>query len=155
MHWRLESRPLNMLYQVLMRSSSVAQWRCATPPTSDLHRARAHLHIARRYAAEAMLVAVENLSEHAKVTQRRSDAGAAAACAQASAPPPPAEATATPSNWQEYHADRRWELERGPGGDHDEPYQFEAPTSEMTRRIWARLLARTQHECAAVSTSSV
>ncbi|HEY7091613.1 MAG TPA: hypothetical protein VH393_00445 [Ktedonobacterales bacterium] len=39
---------------------------------------------------------------------------------------------------------QRWELERGPGGDHDEPYQFEAPVSVATRRVWSRLLARVQ-----------
>jgi hypothetical protein len=151
---RLESRPRNMLYQVLMRTSRAAQWRCATPPTRDLQRARAQLHMARRYAAGAMLVAVETLSEHAQVTQRLRDESAAALCAQASAPPPPAAATATPGNWQDHHAERRWELECGPGGDDDEPYHFEAPTSEMTRRIWARLLARTRQECAAVATTS-
>ena len=142
-----------MLYQVLMRSSSEAQWRCSTPPTSDLRKAQLYLHMARRYTAGAMLIAVETLSEHAQVTQRLRDARADAVYAQGSAPPSPAAATAVATNWQGYHVDRRWELERGPGGDHDEPYQFEAPTSAMTKRIWARLLARRQREGAVVSTS--
>jgi hypothetical protein len=124
----------------------VAQWRCATQPTSDPRRAQLHLRMARRYNAGAMLVAVENLSEHAQVTQRLRDAGTDVACTQASTPPPPAEATATPASWQGDRADRRWELERGPGGDHDEQYQFKAPASEETRRAQARLLARVQHE---------
>jgi hypothetical protein len=124
----------------------VAQWRCATPPTSDLRRAQLHLRIARRYTAGAMLVAVENLSEHAQVTQRLRDARADLVCVQASATPPSTETTAIPSSWQSRYVDRRWELERGPAGDHDEPYQFEAPASEATRRVWSRLLARVQHE---------
>jgi hypothetical protein len=102
--------------------------------------------MARRYNAGAMLVAVENLSDHAQVTQRLRDAGADVACTQASTPPPPAEATTTPASWQGDRVDRRWELERGPGGDHDEQYQFEAPASEETRRAWARLLVRAQRE---------
>jgi len=57
-----------MLYQGLMQQGSVAQWRCATRPTSDLHRAKLHLHIARRYTAGALLVAAQSLCELARLT---------------------------------------------------------------------------------------
>lgn len=139
-----------MVYQVLTRRSGVAQWRCVTPPTGDLRRAQAHLHTARRYNAGAALVAAESLSELARLTQRLREAGEdheeGQAWAQASAPPLRADTHALDPAGQRHSADRRWELECGPGGDHDAPYSFAAPASEATRRAWARLLARVQHE---------
>src|SRR5262249_16251758 len=70
---RLESRPLDMLYQVLTRRNDVAQWRCVTLPTSDLRRARLDLHSVKRYNAGAMLIAAESLPELARLTQRLRD----------------------------------------------------------------------------------
>ncbi len=37
---------------------------------------------------------------------------------------------------------RRWEVERGQGGDHDAPYTFSLPPNLHTRTVWIHLLAR-------------
>jgi hypothetical protein len=36
---------------------------------------------------------------------------------------------------------RRWELERGPGGDHDQPYRFVLPADPRVLGRWLRLFA--------------
>ncbi|HEX3273083.1 MAG TPA: hypothetical protein VHR15_20725 [Ktedonobacterales bacterium] len=135
-----------MLYQVLTRKSSVAEWSCVTPPTSDMSSARRHLQTLRRYNAGAILVAAENLAELAQLTRRLREVGDEVVWSRASAQPPPMGAPAASPRQRDDTVDRRWQLERGPGGDHDEPYSFVAPTSEATRRAWARLLARVQRE---------
>jgi hypothetical protein len=42
-------------------------------------------------------------------------------------------------------ARRRLELERGVGGDHDEPYTFALPLSWPQRLAWVRLMVKVQH----------
>jgi hypothetical protein len=149
MRRRQESRSFNMLYQVLMRKSGAEQWRCAMPPTSDMNSARLSLQTVKRYNAGAMLIAAESLPELVSLTRRLRDTRVA----QEYAPPnatlllegvaPP---RAAPLRAASLGVDRRWELESGLGGDHDEPYSFEAPTSEATRLAWARLLARVHRQ---------
>lgn len=39
-------------------------------------------------------------------------------------------------------ADEREQLESGPGGDHDTPYQYEAPANNLVRNAWSRLLTQ-------------
>lgn len=118
----------------------MAQWRYVTLPTSDLHRARMQFQTVKRYNAGALLLAANNLFDLAQLTQRLCNIGAETGT-QARATPCPVPAATTQQNWHGYYVDPRWELERGPGGDHDEPYRFEPSTSEATKRIWARLLA--------------
>ena len=42
-------------------------------------------------------------------------------------------------------ARRRLEIERGAGGDHDEPYAFALPLSWPQRLAWIRLMVKVQH----------
>ena len=42
-------------------------------------------------------------------------------------------------------ARRRLEIERGAGGDHDEPYAFALPLSWPQRLAWVRLMVKVQH----------
>jgi hypothetical protein len=135
-----------MQYQVLTRKSSVAEWSCVTPPTSDMNSARLSLQTAKRYNAGAMLIAAESLPELARLTRRLREAGDEVIWPRASAPPPSMGAPAASPRQRDDTVDRRWQLERGPGGDHDEPYSFVAPTSEATRLAWARLLARVHRQ---------
>jgi hypothetical protein len=118
----------------------MTRWRYVTLPTSDLHRARMQFQTVKRYNAGALLLAANSLFDLAQLTQRLCGVGAEAGT-QACATPCPVPAATTQRNWYDFCADPRWELERGPGGDHDEPYRFEPSTSEATRRVWARLLA--------------
>ena len=129
-----------MQYQVMIKTGGIARWRYVTLPTSDLHRARTQFQTVKRYNAGALLLAANNLFDLAQLTQRLCNVGEVTGI-QSCATPYPIPAATTQRNWRDYCADPRWELERGPGGDHDEPYHFEPPTSEATRRAWARLLA--------------
>jgi hypothetical protein len=104
----------------------------------------------KRYNAGAMMIAAESLPELARLTQRlRETAGHQVDdqfCAQTNVSRSEGGSSTMPASWRSHSADPRWEIERGPGGDHDEPYCFEAPVSEATRRAWARLLARVHRE---------
>ena len=130
-----------MQYQVMIKSSGIAGWRYVTPPTSDLQKARMQFQTVKRYNAGALLLAASSLFELAQLTHRLSNSGGDAGTQTCAALCPPTAAT-TRRNWQDHCPDPRWELERGPGGDHDKPYCFEPPVSEATRLAWARLLAR-------------
>jgi hypothetical protein len=134
-----------MHYQVMIKRSGIAGWRYVTLPTSDLHRAHVQFQTAKRYNAGALLLAARSLLELAQLTQRLSsgggDIGTHTRAAQYPIP-----AVTTQRNWRGANTDPRWELERGPGGDRDEPYRFEPPASETTRLAWAHLLARANLE---------
>jgi hypothetical protein len=50
---------------------------------------------------------------------------------------------------------QRWEMERGPGGDHDVPYRFSGPISAETLHRWARLMAAAHGESGITSTAEL
>jgi len=130
-----------MQYQVMIKSSGIAGWRYVTPPTSDLRKARIQFHTVKRYNAGALLLAASSLFELAQLIHRLSNSGEHGGTQTRAALSSPT-AASTRRSWHENYTDPRWELECGPGGDHDEPYCFEPPVSEATRLAWARLLAR-------------
>jgi hypothetical protein len=49
---------------------------------------------------------------------------------------------------------RRWALESGPGGDHDQPYTFAMPQSLETVAAWLHLLGRRWRERASTIAST-
>jgi hypothetical protein len=129
-----------MQYQVMTKRSGMAQWRYVTLPTSDLQRARMQFQTVKRYNAGVLLLAANSLLDLAQLTQRLCHAGEKTGTHMRATPHPVPIATVQQTS-HDYSTDPRWTLERGPGGDHDEPYRFEPSTSEATRRVWARLLA--------------
>jgi hypothetical protein len=129
-----------MQYQVMTKTNGIAKWRYVTLPTSDLHRARMQFQTIKRYNAGVLLLAANSLFDLAQLTQRLCSLGDETRT-PTHATPYAVPAATIQRSWHDYYADSRWELERGPGGDHDEPYRFEPSTSEATRRVWARLLA--------------
>lgn len=132
-----------MLYRVLTRQDGQRGWRAATPQTSDLNAATVALQRARRFFAEALLVEAETANELAtRVGEYCRIDGHNASADDAIAAQP-----LIPLSQHAQTLDaRRWELERGPGGDHDEPYVFALPASLATLRAWGRLLARAHAE---------
>lgn len=128
-----------MVYQVLKWSRNLDGWVPLPGPIAQAHAARLQLSQTRRYCADAVLVKANTLSELAcqvrQVQQSLSRPAGAARPVTVGAPL----AHADPKT--ALFDDRRWELECGPGGDHDEPYRFELPVEAAVRYRWLRLLA--------------
>lgn len=118
-----------MMYRVLTRQDGQREWRAATPPTSNWKAAQVALDRVRRFFAEGLLVEAKTDDELARRVQEYCDLNGDSA----------------PTGAKELEA-HRWELERGPGGDHDEPYVFALPTSVAMQSAWGRLLARVEGE---------
>lgn len=143
-----------MMYQVLKWSRELDGWVPLSGPTTQAHMARLQLSRARRYCTGAVLVQAETAQElacqvrHVQRSRCR-PAGAAPPILQSPGAQPvvsrdatsPAAPDAAP-----LHDDRRWALERGPGGDHDEPYRFALPVEAVVMYQWFRLLARVRRQ---------
>lgn len=131
------------MYRVLTRQDGHREWRAATPPTSNWKAAQVALDRVRRFFADGLLVEANTADELARRVEYYCHLDthiARAADTSATTFPKSSDASA------EVLDARRWELERGPGGDHDAPYVFTLPTSLATLRVWGRLLAQTQAE---------
>lgn len=143
-----------MMYQVLKWSRQLDGWVPLSGPTTNAHTARLQLSQARRYCAGAVLVQAETAQELAgqvRHVQQSRCRPASAALPQLQTPgvQPVANSAALPPATQvaALHDDdaRRWALERGPGGDHDEPYRFALPMEAIVMYHWLRLLAARVH----------
>lgn len=153
-----------MMYQVLKWSRHLDGWVPLPRPTTNAHTARLHLSQARRYCAGAVLVQAETAQELAcqvRHVQQSRCRPASAALPQLQPQPQPLtlgaqntvsrDATRAPYSAAvavALHDDaRRWALERGPGGDHDEPYRFALPMEAVVMYHWLHLLsARVQRQ---------
>jgi hypothetical protein len=133
-----------------------AVWEPFAGPTHDPYAAMQLVRQANQRRAEALVVQAEDADDLAELLRHMrggslTDAPAAVEIAETAPRTPPARATeqaAGLSFAEELLASwdtLRWELERGPGGDHDTPYRFTLPASSIELRSWLRLMLRYHH----------
>jgi hypothetical protein len=127
-----------MIYQVLVRQHLDANWEPYDKPNGDPFAAMRLIQQANQQYREVTAVQADNLSALHTLLQRLAR-GEMPAGATSIAPA----LTATPrvSVRDDLWEVRRWELERGGGGDHDTPYRFELPPNVQVLAAWLGLLA--------------
>lgn len=151
-----------MLYQVMIRARAQkgyaghAVWEPFAGPTGDPFAAMQLVRQASQRRAEALVVQAEDEDDLAELVRHMRarplpDASIAAVAGEIAEAAPrkpltPQDEPATSlsfadellASWD----DQRWQLEQGPGGDHDKPYCFTLPTSNTELRSWLRLMVR-------------
>ena len=135
----------HLIYQVLARGACAPSWQITAPPTRDPWLARRRLHEAHRYAAVAVLAMASTSHGLAQLVwrlQREEPACAFAAYVGDNIADSADGALARPLDERAFLDVRRWHLEQGPGGDHDQPYSFMLPAEGHVVLAWVRLLAR-------------
>jgi hypothetical protein len=120
-----------MYYQVMIRRQRSAAWDTHLSPTNDPFLAMRLLQRVKRDVPDATVVKAASLEALRELIQRMIGDAQIAADAQVFADEMAAAANS-----------RRWELEDGPGGDHDQPYIFELPSSLVVLSRWLDLFAR-------------
>ncbi len=132
-----------MMYQVLIRACAGAAWVAYASPTDDPYQVVLLIQAANQQYAEVTVLQAESV---AALTELLRQVRSGAVSAQAVSPLPGL--TATPRvRVEDPPMERlRWELEQGPGGDHDEPYAFSMPESTEVLRAWMRLMGRRWRE---------
>lgn len=141
------------MYQVLYRDRVTEEpygWAMFSAATSDPFAAMRLLQQAKARHGEATVVQASTPSELALLVRRilRQDvtdamaAGTECAEAQPAAPGAAGDDTGIER--------RRWNIEEGPGGDHDAPYRFALPLCAAESAHWVRLLVR-HHASSAVA----
>jgi hypothetical protein len=127
-----------MIYQVLVRQRGDEGWAPYARPTSDPFVAMRLIQQANRQHYEVTVLQAEHLGALRALLERlrRGELPAQMVSAVPSL-------TSTPrvSVRDEIWEVRRWELEQGPGGDHDTPYRFELPPSAQVLAAWLSLMA--------------
>ena len=142
-----------MLYQVLIRRSTTDRWEPYSAPTKDPFAAMRLIQAAGQCFAEVTVMQADDAQTLARLLERLA---AGEPIAQQSSPVP--SLTSTPKisitepariphagdahPWEH----RLWEIECGPGGDHDIPYTFALPASYEVVTKWLRLLSLRWHE---------
>lgn len=130
-----------MLYQVMIRRHETGSWEAFQSPTEDPFSAMRLIQLANSVHAEVTVLQGDSapaLDELVAGLRRGEIPGT-------SGSPFPG-LTSTPR----VHIEdaplehRRWEIEQGPGGDHDQPYRFTLPQNSEILAIWLRLLRRWQ-----------
>lgn len=125
------------MYQVMARPHEGAVWERYAAPTDDPFMAMRQIQRAKATQAEVTVIQAATSSELNALVDRMTQHDCGEMWA-AGAPRTASPATSSPTS----PPDKRWEMEQGPGGDHDEPYRFELPVSAQIMRAWLRLLAR-------------
>lgn len=116
-------------------------------PTSDPFTAMRLLQQAKASHGKATIMQAPTPSELTLLVRgmvERDGASVETTDAELSAPPRVPDSNTAPLNAKIER--RRWEIEKGAGGDHDQPYQFELPANAAIACEWLRLLARAQRE---------
>lgn len=126
------------MYQVMSRERQGAPWERYAAPTNDPFLAMRQVQRAKVTQAEVTVVQAATTSELDELVDRMAHHD----CAEIWAAGGPVNSPASSPARRSLPDERRWELEQGPGGDHDEPYRFELPASAPIMRAWVRLLAR-------------
>lgn len=128
-----------MLFQVLTREATNTSWHPYATATADPVAVIRLIQLANQIATEVTVVQAD--SEEALVQVLR-DLARGAATGHSSSPVP--SLTATPRmRMADLPLDqRRWEIEIGPGSDHDQPYAFVLPPGQEVLTSWLRLFAR-------------
>ena len=139
-----------MIYQVLARANAQAAWEPYQAMTRDPLHALMLLQKASRSYGEVSVIQAESahlLREQVQRLRLGEPSGhEASATPSLSATPRISVLGATIES-------QRWEIEQGPGGDHDAPYHFELPLSAPTLRRWTQLMVEARRQDAQADTS--
>jgi hypothetical protein len=127
-----------LIYQILVRQQSDANWRPYGKPITDPFAAMRLVQQANQQYKEVTVLQADNLSALRALLLGLAR-GEMPARAASIAPA----LTATPrvsvrdEAWEAW----RWEMEQGGGGDHDMPYRFELPLNPKVLAAWVSLMA--------------
>lgn len=135
-----------MLYQVLVRANAQTAWDTYGNSVEDPFAAMRLIQLAGRMHAEVTIVQAADAFALGTLLQRVR----LGQTLDVDASPVPT-LTATPKVHVQEHPfeGRRWEIEEGPGGDHDAPYAFTLPIEMEVQRKWLGLMARYWREAEA------
>jgi hypothetical protein len=128
-----------VIYQVLTRGYAGSAWAAYASPTCDPYDVVLLIQAANQHYAEVTVLQAESVVELVEVLSRMRGG----ALPEDAVSPIPGLTTTPRVRVEEPAMDRRrWELERGLGGDHDQPYTFILPRGMEVRAAWTRLMAR-------------
>jgi hypothetical protein len=132
-----------VIFQVLIRARASALWSAYSSPSNDPFHVVLLIQSANQQYAEVTVIQAEHAAALADLLRQVRGGHLPA---EAASPLPGL--TTTPRVHVEEPAmeRRRWELERGPGGDRDVPYTFTLPRNMDVLAAWMRLLARRWRE---------
>lgn len=130
-----------MIYQVMTREAGSTAWHPYADATTDPFAVMRLIQLANQIAAEVTVVQAD--TEDALLAVLRDLSGGASV--RTSSPVPSLTATPRVRVSDPPLDQRRWEVETGPGGDHDEPYAFVLPPDQEVLTSWLRLFARSWH----------
>lgn len=132
-----------MLYQVLARTESESAWEPYQAMTRDPLQA---LNLVRKASQTFAEVSVIQAATAPLLREQIRHLSTQQGATPSASPVPSLTATPrirfTPTGVES----QRWEMERGPGGDHDVPYRFSGPISSETLHRWARLMLASPSE---------
>ncbi|WIG58767.1 MAG: hypothetical protein OJF49_001513 [Ktedonobacterales bacterium] len=133
-----------MWYRVVIRKQTEDAWETYGLPTPHQEILTGLLRQARTSAAVLAVIQAENPTE-LRDRVRLFLSGSLTAAAPVWHLPPSSAAALPPTHKAAASAAphildaRRWEIERGAGGDHDQPYRFELPQNPRILAKWIRL----------------
>ena len=127
------------MYQVMIRRLLNGPWELFDSATTDPFAAMQQLQHAKARHADATVLQAVSASELELLVQRMRQSDQV--CPPVLKGPDDLPAP-NPARLQVPEERRRWELEKGPGGDHDVPYRFEMPASMQIALAWLRLMAQ-------------
>lgn len=156
--WKWKSTPLDSLgalFQLLRLYSAIPQNRLRVFMTSSRQELDDMLARENKGIDSTSVTAEQFLSQRRISSSGSKQAGAGDGAqpprkvSTITLPPLPAESARAEALLQPQGLStlerRRWELEMGEGGDHDESYTFALPLSMPQTLAWTRLLVRVQH----------
>ena len=132
-----------MIYQVLTRGGVGAAWVAYSNPTGDPLQVVLLIQAANQQYAEVTVLQAESV---AALTELLRQVRGGRVPAQGVSPLPGLTGTPRVRVEDPPMERRRWEMEQGKGGDHDEPYAYRPPASTEVMAAWMRLLARRWRE---------
>lgn len=146
-----QRRRSNTLYQVLYRIYDHVHengaWTIFASPTRDPFTAMRMLQQAKANHGKATIMQAPTSSDLTLLVRRMMERdGVPVEIADAELAAQPGVPAPSLGRLTSKIERRRWEIETGTGGDHDQPYRFELPANAAIVREWLRLLARVQRE---------
>ncbi|MBF6589247.1 MAG: hypothetical protein IVW57_01795 [Ktedonobacterales bacterium] len=132
-----------MIYQVMIRRQVGMAWVAYAAPTDDPSDVVRLIQAANQQYAEVTVLQAESKQALAVVLARLRNGELPT---HTISPLPGLTATPRVTVQDMPMERRRWEIEQGPGGDHDEPYEFRLPGNMEVAAAWLRLLARRWRE---------
>lgn len=126
-----------MMYRVLVRASGENEWEPYAEPTDDPLAAMRLIQQANQRHVEVTVLQAETPDDLTLLVERVRRGEMAAS----GSPFPGLTSTPRVSVRDTTWDTRLWELESGPGGDCDQPYQFELPRDTRIVAAWLALMA--------------